>query len=120
MKYLITDPCYLVPGDDWHRVLEQTNYLSTRLPYKVGRSCLIHKAKGTPNVDCGFEEDGRKVCCDAGMFCVAEVNEALAAKQDTPHGKFGKFYPTLDAAFADFDRVIAWADHGGDPTDDDE
>lgn len=116
MKILITDPGYLVPGDDWSDLLSETDFFRGEFPVKVNRSLIIHKAEGTPSGDCGFGDEGRQVCCDSGMFCVAEVSDRLAEQQNTPHGKFGKFYPTLPEALADFDRVVKWADAGGDPT----
>ncbi len=115
MKVIFTDPCYLVPKDKW------TSFLGIAdeercFPVKYGKSLVIHKVSGTGVGDCGYEMgDGRSVCCDAGMFCIAQVSDSLAKEQ-----KYGKFFDTVRDALENWDLEMERCVRGSEFLADDE
>lgn len=77
MRYLVTDPCYVVDKEDWDRFLEITNYgASLAEPYELaGIGRIIdnaHTARGDGSWDLGA---GKEVCVDSGLVCIVELND---------------------------------------------
>lgn len=85
MKYLVTDPCYVIAShDDWLAVLDEHGYDDwTNVKCDIG---TILEATGTANGDGAVRVSGNKiVSADAGMTCIVEITNQ-DAYNEVRHG----------------------------------
>lgn len=89
MKYIITDPCYIVPEDVWDEACKHIDDDSV-IDYPMFEK-VISDACGTKvdvcDTGCGDWDNSisgpydhiinRKFCADAGMVCVAELTPEI-------------------------------------------
>lgn len=75
-KFLVTDPCYIVPDEDWSKFLDETS-LGEELPeggWKINGVGKIIEISGTDNGDGSVKIGKWEVGVDAGLVCIAEVS----------------------------------------------
>lgn len=94
MQYLITDPCYIVPDDEWSKFCDKlfangnTPDTDAVLPYTIEGLGKITHLSTTDNGDGSVRIRGHnnqmfEVGVDAGLVCIAEVSEKYKiAKND--------------------------------------
>ena len=78
MKYIITDPCYIIPNDQWHKFLEETDFMNGNTPFPCEPTWY---GDGTYLVI----KDGRLVGSfgvDSGTFCVAPIDQIKNLSHD--------------------------------------
>lgn len=86
MQYLITDPCYIVPNDEWSDFCDKlfangnTPDTDAVLPYTIEGFGKITHLSTTANGDGSVRVPGYKgrifeIGVDAGLVCIAEVSE---------------------------------------------
>lgn len=78
-RYLVTDPCYVVPGQDWNKFLETTNFGEINEgddPYIIEGFGKIIVSSGTDGGDGTWKVgNGKEVSADAGLVCIVELDE---------------------------------------------
>ena len=114
-KFLVTDPCYIIPNDEWDRIANETSLEGAgddwveRFEAKIqgykGENFKILLASSTANGDGGIsgkteKGDHFEIGVDAGMVCLAEVNDNFVKE-----GPFG----ALTGSFADAQNIYAAA-----------
>lgn len=87
MKYLITDPCYIVPDDEWSKFVDDMYGNDSMadeervLPYKVEGIGTIVRMSNTAYGDggCTVSENGKswEIGVDAGLVCLVECDDSL-------------------------------------------
>ena len=96
MKFIITDPCYIMNEHQYDMIYEKQNcnfegqkfpLFSTHREY-TSTEIFFHKIAGTPNGDGSYDYRGQHIGVDAGMLCIAERstgvwNEHLGATFET-------------------------------------
>lgn len=85
MQFLITDPCYIVPKDEWSKFVDDiydNNWGFADgekvLPYKINGLGKITELSNTANGDgaCKVTVNGKgfTIGVDAGLVCIAQVS----------------------------------------------
>ena len=91
MKYLVTDPCYIIPNKDWDKFVDDIysgNKLDTSgvLPYKIEGVGKIIAMENTANGDgstlvTDHLGELQIVGVDAGLVCIAIVSNTFKNKK---------------------------------------
>lgn len=80
-RYLVTDPCYVVPNDDWDKFLNETGFGEICMgedPYVIEGFGKILVSDGTDGGDgCWNVSRGKQVMADAGLVCIVELDEGV-------------------------------------------
>lgn len=79
-QYLVTDPCYIVPKEDWSDFLDETGY-GDYIPdegYTIKGFGRIFEISGTDNGDGSIKiGKDKEVMVDAGIVCLVELDEGV-------------------------------------------
>lgn len=80
MKYLITDPCYIVPRDDWETYCNDglTDFYEGETSYKIGGLGTIIASSPTTYGD-GYAKmgNGKQVLVDSGTVCLVQLDDGV-------------------------------------------
>jgi len=89
MKYLVTDPCYIMTNEQWDEYGENYGWDTDRwevpIPIKGGK---ITKISTTKNGDGSTRISGQLVGVDSGTVCLAEVDDDFDTSNPF-HGSLG-------------------------------
>lgn len=97
MKYLVTDPCYIIDGQGldspWDKFLSETSF-GDYLPeggYKIEGIGKIVEMSGTDNGDGSVKVKNHKnetfeIGVDAGLVCIAQVSNNFKLRKNYPLG----------------------------------
>lgn len=78
MRYLITDPCYIVPKKDWDNFCDNFYDGSGIIPYTIAGFGVITDCQNTANGDGSVHiSHGKDVHVDAGLVCLVELNDNI-------------------------------------------
>lgn len=118
MKYLVTDPCYVVPSEphqEWLDFLDLTEY-GESLPkggFKIEGLGTIIDMGGTCGGDGTWHVGNGKqqVFADAGLVCIVELEDENFDKM--AHGKEKGYHPnfTLGAITDNKEEAKRWMNH---------
>lgn len=76
MKYLITDPCYIVPNEEWSDFCD--NQIGGHIEYKVAGLGTIVECDSTQWGDGSLKVGkGKEVMVDSGTVCLVELDEGV-------------------------------------------
>jgi len=78
MKYLITDPCYVVPDKEWHNYCD--NYIDFdegNTPYVIVGLGKIIASHGTKYGDGSKKIGNGEVLVDSGTVCIVELEDGV-------------------------------------------
>lgn len=81
-KYLVTDPCYVVPNEEWENFLEKTNYGESLDRWEIAGIGTIISCGATYMGDGTWDVDfDKQISADAGLVCIVKLveNPNLAA-----------------------------------------
>lgn len=112
MKYLVTDPCYVVPNEEWSDFLDETRYHSAdgvftyhwpfaKMPRDIEPEVRMISVSDIPDGDIGFSWYGQQFGADAGSVCICEIPDDYLLPD---HG-FGVIVNTL----SDAEKVMNYA-----------
>lgn len=79
-NYLITDPCYIVPGDEWDSFVKAFYGDGDRdvTPWEIEGFGTIIEVDNTAYGDGSARMSGKKeVLVDSGTVCLVELNEGV-------------------------------------------
>lgn len=114
-KFLITDPCYVIPAKDWHTYLDENNdviyecehFDIATTTYK-GKTILVMKTywgDGGYNVKMGKVHVG-SFSVDSGLFCLYPVDETTDATLGPVLELHGLLSCSSGIAFYNFDVLV--------------
>ncbi len=76
MKYLITDPCYIVPDEEWSEFCD--NKIGGHIEHKVEGLGTIVQCDSTQWGDGSAKMGkGKEVMVDSGTVCLVELDEGV-------------------------------------------
>lgn len=103
MKYIITDPCYIIPRDEYEAIGRETGweFESKEVPFTVDNGKItIHRVRQTPNGDGSYKFRGQLIGVDSGMLCLAEGDPGNDVKQ------FGAVFDSKMDAMLNFHFIV--------------
>lgn len=79
--YLVTDPCYIVPNDEWQKFVDDSykgNFFEPPLPYIIKGFGKIVECDSTANGD-GTQKvaKDKEVNVDSGTVCLVELEDGV-------------------------------------------
>ena len=111
MKYIITDPCYVMDTKQYDDICNNDNCefenqefpLNSILRDTKNVPIIFHTIQGTPNGDGSCEYNGLQIGVDSGMLCIMEIK-----LKDWPRSRkwFGASFDTLQEAQNAFPGII--------------
>ena len=80
-RYLVTDPCYVVPAENWSSFLDETAFgelYPGDEPYVIPGFGKIVESNGSEGGDGHWKlGNGKEVMTDAGLVCIVELDEGV-------------------------------------------
>lgn len=80
-RYLVTDPCYVVPAEDWSNFLDKTGFgeiYGGEEPYVINGFGKILVSQPSEGGDGHWKlGNGKEVMTDAGLVCIVELDDGV-------------------------------------------
>lgn len=80
-RFLVTDPCYVVPAEEWSNFLDVTSFgeiYSGDEPYVIPGFGKIVESNSTEWGDGEWKVgNGKSIMADAGLVCIVELDEGV-------------------------------------------
>ena len=79
MKYLVTDPCYIMSDEQWDEYGEKYGWNTDNWPVPIKvKGGTITKISTTTNGDGSMKFGDQVVGVDSGTVCLAEMNDSFS------------------------------------------
>ena len=107
MKYIITDPCYIMDDKQYDNICEKEhcdfegqNFPLSSTHRYTKQPITFHTIEGTPNGDGSYSYKGQWIGVDAGMLCIAENTKGWDEE------RHGATFATLKGAQSALVRIL--------------